>query len=69
MPVCVPACLQGFNPPGTPAGPLAGSQAVPNALGTCGLRIMESQTDLRCLAHQLNITLELSDFDTLIRYA
>jgi hypothetical protein len=30
---------------------------------------MESQTDLRCLAHQLNITLEPSDFDTLIRWA
>eukprot|EP00798_Chlamydomonas_sp_ICE-L_P004560 gene4560-14741_t len=34
--------------------------------GTCGLRVDESQMDLRCLANQLDIVLEESDFESRI---
>lgn len=48
----------------TPFDPNPYDNIPPKVFGTCGLRVNEAQTDLRCLAHELNVTLEESNFDT-----
>lgn len=37
-----------------------------HAYGECALRYLETMTDVRCLMHQLNVSAESSDYDTIL---
>jgi len=45
-------------------GPPTNDGKPPKEFGTCGLRINESQKEMRCLAYELNVTLQESPFET-----